>query len=95
MALEDMLGPILLIVVVGLIYLVFGKMDTDKSDRDTKIYVKKTEADVALGQLRVQQEELKLKQEVLKFKREEARPIGIQADFKVVDQIEDKSDKDE
>ena len=90
-----MLGPILLIVVVGLIYLVFGKMDTDKSDRDTKIYVKKTEADVALGQLRVQQEELKLKQEVLKFKREEARPIGIQADFKVVDQIEDKSDKDE
>lgn len=90
-----MLGPILLIVVVGLIYLVFGKMDTDKAEKDTKIYIKKTEADVALGQLKVQQEELRLKQEVLKFKREEAKPIGIQADFKVVDQIEDKSDKNE
>ena len=89
-----MLGPILLIVVVGLIYLVFGKMDTDKAEKDTKIYIKKTEADVALGQLKVQQEELKLKQEVLKFKREEAKPIGIQAEFKVVDQIEDKSEKE-
>jgi hypothetical protein len=89
-----MLGPILLIVVVGLIYLVFGKMDTDKADKDTKIYIKKTEADVALGQLKVQQEELRLKQEILKFKREEAKPIGIQADYKVVDQIEDKSEKE-
>jgi hypothetical protein len=89
-----MLGPILLIVVVGLIYLVFGKMDTDKAEKDTKIYIKKTEADVALGQLKVQQEELKLKQEVLKFKREEAKPIGIQADYTVVDRIEDKSEKE-
>ena len=89
-----MLGPILLIVVVGLIYLVFGKMDTDKADKDTKIYIKKTEADVAFGQLKVQQEELRLKQEILKFKREEAKPIGIRADYKVVDQIEDKSEKE-
>ena len=89
-----MLGPILLIVVVGLIYLVFGKMDTDKANKDTKIYIKKTEADVALGQLKVQQEELRLKQEILKFKREEAKPIGIRADYKVVDQIEDKSEKE-
>lgn len=89
-----MLGPILLIVVVGLIYLVFGKMDTDKAEKDTKIYIKKTEADVALGQLKVQQEELRLKQEVLKFRREEAKPIGIQTDYTVVDRIEDKSEKE-
>lgn len=88
-----MLGPILLIVLVIVLYLVFGKMDTDKAEKDTKIFVKKTEAEVALGQLKVQQEELRLKQEVLKFKREEAKPIGIQADYKVVDQIEDKSEE--
>jgi len=86
-----MLGPILLIALVIVMYLVFGKMDTDKAEKDTKIYVKKTEADVALGQLKVQQEELRLKQEILKFRREEARPVGIEADYKVVDQIEDKT----
>jgi len=86
-----MLGPILLIVLVIVLYLVFGKMDTDKNEKDTKQYVKKAEADVALGQLKVQQEELRLKQEILKFKRDEVKPRGIEADFKVVDQIEDKT----
>ena len=93
MATSDAIGPILIIVFIGIVYLFFNKVDSDKNDKDAQVHVKKTMADVELGKLQVQQEELRLKQEILKFKQGENKPRGLEAEYKVLDQIEDKSKK--
>jgi hypothetical protein len=99
----DMLGPIIIIAIVAIIYLLFNKIDTDKGNKDAQIHVKRTMATVELEKVKAQQEDLKLKQEILRYRREENKaiplgsesnsPRGIEVEYKVVDQLEDKRRK--
>jgi len=86
-------GYFLVIGIIAVVYWFFTKFDSDQAEKRTDRIVRKTLADTERQKLRVQQEELKLKQEIVRMEREKNTPKGIQADYKVVDKLEDKSDK--
>jgi len=88
------IGPILVIIIVGAVYLFFSKHEAAEAEHAADIHVRKTLANVEMEKLKTQQEELRLKKEF--FEYEKAR-IGrgdksLEATYTVKDaQLEDKS----
>ena len=91
----DIIGPVLIIAIVGGIYYYFNKVESDKNNKDADVYVKKTIADTEVEKLKIQQKELELKREYFQFEREKLQPrLGdsIKAEYKIHDLLEDKTD---
>jgi hypothetical protein len=89
------IGPVLIIALVGGIYYYFNKVDADKNKKDADVYVQKTIADTEVEKLKIQQKELDLKREFFEFEREKLKPRltnTMETSFKV---IEDKSAPEE
>jgi hypothetical protein len=86
------IGPVLVIAIVGAVYYYFNKVDSDKADKDADVHVKRVNADVQMEQLKIQQKELELKREYFEFEREKLKPrltgSGVEVDYKV---LEDKT----
>lgn len=91
----DVVGPVVIIGIIGAIYYYFNRVEADKADKDANVHIKRVSADVEMEKLKVQQKELELKREFFEFEREKLQPkLGnsIKAEYKVRDLIEDKSE---
>jgi hypothetical protein len=91
----DVIGPVVVIAIVGIIYYYFNRVDAEKNKKDADVYVQKTMADTEVEKLKIQQKELDLKREYFQFEREKLLPKtgdSIKAEYKVYDRLEDKSE---
>jgi len=85
------IGPVIVIAIVGAVYYYFNKVDADKADKDANVHVKRVNADVQMEQLKIQQKELDLKREYFEFEREKLKPRitgGTEVEYKI---LEDKT----
>jgi hypothetical protein len=84
-------GSILVIIIVGVVYWVFSRMDNENADKYVDRHVRKAEVDAELTRAQAQADEVKMKREMIALKKAELLgppPRQVDADPKI---LEDKS----